>query len=174
MPLPGAVAASKVDRRRTKRVGLAVLGVAALAALAVFGLRSEGSPAGGPAAPELPHETLVAPHVSIRSLTAGAHGRPSLVLFWASWCGPCKAEAAEIQRYSQTSQGSGRIVGVNWSDARPEAHSFIAHYGWTFPNMRDGDGSVGNEYKLTGLPTTFVLDGNGHIRSTLRGPQTEA
>ena len=38
--------------------------------------------------------------------------------------------------------------------------------------MRDAEGTVGNDYRLTDLPTTFVLDAAGHIRSVLRGPQS--
>ena len=37
--------------------------------------------------------------------------------------------------------------------------------------LRDAEGTVGNDYRLTGLPTTFVLDSSGRIRSVLRGPQ---
>ena len=37
--------------------------------------------------------------------------------------------------------------------------------------LRDAEGTVGNSYRMTGLPTTFVLDGSGHIRTVLRGPQ---
>jgi peroxiredoxin len=66
------------------------------------------------------------------------------------------------------------MVGVDWSDARSGAKAFIRRYGWTFPNVRDGEGTVGNDYELTGLPTIFVLDGRGRIGRTLRGPQTEA
>ena len=40
--------------------------------------------------------------------------------------------------------------------------------------MRDGDGSVGNAYHITGLPTTFVVNGRGRIEAVLRGPQDEA
>jgi cytochrome oxidase Cu insertion factor (SCO1/SenC/PrrC family) len=54
------------------------------------------------------------------------------------------------------------------------ARAFVAKHGWTFPVLRDGEGTVGNKYNLTGLPTTFVLDANGRIRSELRGPQTQA
>ena len=65
------------------------------------------------------------------------------------------------------------LIGVDWSDALPGARSFIRRHAWSFPNVRDGDGSVGNAYRLTGLPTSFVLDARGHIRAVLRGPQTE-
>ena len=125
-------------------------------------------------APELPSETLVGRGLTMPSLLAGSRGRPSLVLFWASWCEPCKQEAPAIERFSQTSAGSGRIVGVNWSDALPSAEAFVKRYRWSFPNQRDGNGAVGNNYRLTGLPTTFVVNSEGRITATLRGPQTEA
>lgn len=146
----------------------------AVIALAVFGLSSKSSPPGGRRAPALPHEQLVGTPATLSSLIAGAGGHPVAVLFWASWCGPCKKEAPEIERFAKTDAGSGRIVGVDWSDSASEARSFIAHYHWSFPNLRDGEGTVGNSYRLTGLPTTFVLDATGHIRATLRGPQTQA
>jgi peroxiredoxin len=66
------------------------------------------------------------------------------------------------------------MVGVDWSD--PEtgaARAFIRRYRWTFPVLRDAEGTVGSDYGLgAGLPDTFVLDGRGHIRQVLRGPQT--
>jgi peroxiredoxin len=62
-------------------------------------------------------------------------------------------------------------VGVDWSDALSGAKSFVVKHAWTFPVLRDAEGTVGNDYRLTGLPTTFVLDASGHIRSVLRGPQ---
>jgi thiol-disulfide isomerase/thioredoxin len=160
-----------MNRRRQRTIGLATIAVLAVALLAVFGLRSERSLK---KAPELPRETLVGQPLTMPSLLASGHGRPSLVLFWASWCGPCIHEAPAIERFSQSSEGSGRIVGVNWSDALSGAQSFVKRYHWSFPNARDGDGTVGNSYELTGLPTTFVLDSTGRITSTLRGPQTEA
>ena len=40
--------------------------------------------------------------------------------------------------------------------------------------MRDAEGTVGNAYRLTVLPTTFVLDAHGRIRAVLRGPQSDA
>jgi hypothetical protein len=43
-----------------------------------------------------------------------------------------------------------------------------------FPNLRDGDGTVGNAYGIAGLPTTFVLNAQGRIVATLHGPQTRA
>jgi len=146
--------------------------LAALVALVVFGLAPGGS-ASGHAAPALPHERLAGAPVTISSLLAGAGGRPALVVFWASWCGPCEREAPALERFAQSPQGKGRIVGVDWSDGLSGARGFIARYRWTFPNVRDSEGTVGNAYHLTGLPTTFVVDGKGRIRAVLRGPQDE-
>jgi thiol-disulfide isomerase/thioredoxin len=144
--------------------------VAVLAAAAVFGLASHSST--GRPAPALPRESLIGGPVTLASLLAGAGGRAALVVFWASWCGPCAQEAPAIERFAKSSSGRGRIVGVDWSDARSGAMQFIRRHGWTFPNVRDADGLVGSSYRLLSLPTTFVLDTHGRIRAMLRGPQS--
>ena len=148
------------------------LAVAVVVALAIFGLASDHSPAAGRRAPGLPHEALAGPPVTLPRLLAGAGGRPVLVVFWASWCDPCMREAGALERFARSPRGRGRIVGVDWSDSLSGARAFIRRYAWTFPNVRDAEGTVGGAYRLTDLPTTFVLDGHGRIRTALRGPQT--
>jgi thiol-disulfide isomerase/thioredoxin len=151
-----------------------VLAAAAIAALAVFGLASDRSATAGRLAPALPRERLVGGPVTLANLFKPMGGRGGgLVVFWASWCGPCAREAPAIERFSQSQAGHGRIVGVDWSDGLSGAQGFIRQHGWTFPNVRDGEGLVGNDYRLTGLPSTFVVSSAGRIRAVLRGPQTE-
>ena len=111
--------------------------------------------------------------MTLSQLLAGAKGRPAVVVFWASWCGPCAEEAPALERFSHSSLGRGRIVGVDWSDALSGARAFIKRYSWTFPNVRDAEGLVGNAYRLTGLPTTFVIDAHERIRAVLRGAQSQ-
>jgi thiol-disulfide isomerase/thioredoxin len=154
-------------------LGWTLLAGTAVAALVVFGLVGTHSPLGGRIAPALPRERLVGPPQTLASMLSAEGGRPALVVFWASWCGPCAHEAPAIERFSQGPGGRGRVVGVNWSDALSGARSFLKRYSWTFPNVRDAEGIVGNAYRITGLPTTFVLDGRGRIRAVLRGPQTQ-
>lgn len=163
-----------MGRARVRLLGWTVLAGAAIAALAVFGLASSHTPPGGRIAPALPRERLVGPTQTLAGMLAAEGGRPALVVFWASWCGPCAHEAPAIERFSQSQAGRGRVVGVNWSDALSGARAFLRHYSWTFPNVRDAEGTVGNAYRITGLPTTFVIAGNGRIRSVLRGPQTQS
>lgn len=147
---------------------------AALAALIVFGLASSKTPPGGRTAPALPREQIAGAPATLSSLLASAHGRATLVTFWASWCEPCAREAPALERFSHSAAGRGRIVAVDWSDALSGARAFVAKHGWTFPVLRDGEGTVGNDYGIAVLPTTFAIDSSGRIRATLRGPQTEA
>jgi cytochrome c biogenesis protein CcmG, thiol:disulfide interchange protein DsbE len=157
--------------RRLRVLAVTLVVAAALAVAAVFGLKPHATT--GRRAPALPRETLEGGHVTLASLLAGAHGKPALVVFWASWCGPCAQEAPALERFSKSAVGRGRIVGVDWSDARSGAVQFLRQHAWTFPNLRDAEGLVGNSYGLTGLPTTFVIASNGRIRAALRGPQSE-
>ncbi|MCW2969168.1 MAG: alkyl hydroperoxide reductase/Thiol specific antioxidant/Mal allergen [Solirubrobacterales bacterium] len=160
--------------RGRRLLGGMLVVAAAVAALAIFGLSSDNSANAGRPAPALPRERLAGPPATLSGLLAGAGGRAALIVFWASWCGPCTREAPDIERFAVSPAGRGRVVGVDWSDGLAGAQSFVRRYSWTFPNMRDAEGTVGNAYRLTGLPSTFVLDGRGRIAALLRGPQTEA
>jgi thiol-disulfide isomerase/thioredoxin len=160
-------------RRRPRLLSGTLLVIVGLVLLAVFGLAPKHAAITGRAAPALPSEHLVGPPVTLASLLASAKGRASLVIFWASWCEPCVHEAPAIQRFAASRTGRGRVVGVDWSDALSGARAFIRQFSWTFSNLRDGEGTVGNNYRMTDLPTTFVLDGKGRIRTVLRGPQDE-
>ena len=152
--------------RRLVIVALAIAAAVVVAEVATSG----GGSNGRRRAPQLPAEVLVGPRVTLASL----RGKPALVNFWASWCTPCKKEAPELESLASRLGGRARLVGVDWSDGAGNARTFIARHHWTYPNLRDGDGSVGDRFHLAGLPTTFVLDEEGLIRETLRGPQTSA
>jgi len=156
-----------VQGRRYLLVAALVIG-----ALAAVELATQGGAGGhaGRAAPGLPSELLTPPRVTVQSL----RGRPALINFWASWCGPCDKEAPELARLSPQLHGRATLVGVDWNDALSGARGFIRRNRWSFPNLRDADGSVGNRYGLSGLPNTFVLDRDGRIVQVLRGPQTVA
>jgi cytochrome c biogenesis protein CcmG, thiol:disulfide interchange protein DsbE len=141
-----------------------------LVVLIVFGLAGTSSPKRGRLAPPLPSAGLLGPSVTLAAL----RGKPVFVTFWASWCTQCEHEATTLERFSQNLHGRAHLVGVDSSDVSvSDARSFINRYHWTFPNVRDPDGLVGNRYGLSDLPTTFLIDAQGHIRQTLRGPQTE-
>jgi peroxiredoxin len=134
----------------------------------VFGLAGRSQV--GTLAKPLPSQTLVGPPVTL----AAVRGRPALVVFWASWCGPCQHEAPALERLWKGLGAKATLIGVDWSDpVLANARTFVKRYGWTFPNLRDSEGTVGNSYGISGLPSTFVIGSSGRIRQVLSGPQTE-
>lgn len=140
----------------------------AVIALVAFAI-TRGVSHGPKAAPALPTQRLYGPRVTIASL----HGKPALVLFWASWCKPCKREANAVRLLSDSPVGKGRIVGIDWGDPRGQALAFVRRHRWRFSNLRDPTGSVGLSYGLSHPPSLFVIDADGHIRKVLVGPQSE-
>ena len=159
-------------RRRLPIPAQAAVGIVLVLALALLLVLTSGSSREhrGRAAPALPSQVLVPPRVPLRSL----RGRPVLVNFWASWCGPCQREAGELATLSHRLPGRSVLIGVDWNDQLSGARAFIRKHRWTFPNLRDGSGSVGNAFGLSGLPNTFVIDSHGRIAKVLIGPQTVA
>jgi cytochrome c biogenesis protein CcmG/thiol:disulfide interchange protein DsbE len=162
---------------RGRRLPLALIAVALIGGLVALELATSGGGGGSDrkTAPQLPKAVLVAPGATLESLA----GKPAVVNFWASWCGPCREEAAHLQSFSEHAHGRATLVGVNWTDELKGARSFIRQYHWTFANLRDSGGEIGNEWfrttgNVAGLPVTYVLDAGGRIASVLRGPQTEA
>jgi thiol-disulfide isomerase/thioredoxin len=147
-----------------------IVTVAALVVVAVLAvlLGGNATPGKARAAPSLPTQVLVGPRVSI----AGLRGRPAIIHFWASWCGPCVKEAPQLARLAGELHGRATLVGVDWSDSHAGAAAFVRRHRWTFPVLIDGSGAVGSSYRITGLPTTFLLDADGRIIRRLIGPQT--
>jgi cytochrome c biogenesis protein CcmG, thiol:disulfide interchange protein DsbE len=154
-----------------RRRALPLLALATVAALIAFEVATagDGDDAGKPA-PPLPSAVLQPPKTTLASL----RGRPALVNFWASWCEPCREEAPELERLHRSLHGSAGMVGVDYTDRAEAGRAFVGRYGWTFPILSDPDGVYGARFGFSGLPTTVVLDAEGRIAATLRGPQTPA
>jgi cytochrome c biogenesis protein CcmG, thiol:disulfide interchange protein DsbE len=157
-----------LSRRNLAYAIAAAATIGALAAVALLD-RGAGSAAPGKPAPELPSEVLVPPRATLASL----RGRPAAVVFWASWCEPCRQEAPGFARLAGRLHGRASLVGVDWEDERGAALAFVKRYGWRFPVLR-ADGVSGGRYGVVGLPTTLILDPSGRIAAVRRGPQTAA
>lgn len=144
-------------------VVLALVGVFVVEILTASSNGNEGEPA-----PPLPVAVLQAPQVTLADLRGG----PALINFWASWCDPCREEAAQLERLYGSLPSGAHLVGVDYTDQEGPARAFIKTYGWTFPVLSDPDGIFGARYRFTGLPSTVAIDAKGRIVQTLRGPQT--
>lgn len=98
-----------------------------------------------------------------------ATGEVILVNMFASWCGPCRAEHPLLTRLVE-SEGI-TLMGINYKDAPEAAAGWLEELGNPYARIgADFDGRAGIEWGLTGVPETFVLDGEGKILYREAGP----
>ena len=98
-------------------------------------------------------------------------GRPVLVHFWATWCPVCTLEQDNINAIAQDHQVFS-IAMQSGEDAAVREHMRKNHL--SFPVINDADGVLARRWGIRGVPTSFVLDGTGHIRFVEVGYTTEA
>lgn len=92
-------------------------------------------------------------------------GRPVVVNFWASWCGPCVEEFPLLAEAAEQHQASGlAVIGIVYQDRSEAARGFMARMGAGWPAAMDPGGSVAARYGIHGPPETFFIDGEGVVR----------
>jgi cytochrome c biogenesis protein CcmG, thiol:disulfide interchange protein DsbE len=105
-------------------------------------------------------------------------GQPILVNFWASWCGPCRAEMPAMERVYQDYRSKGlQILAVNSTiqDTTQQASAFAGQNNLTFPILFDEQGDATRLYQVRALPTSYFIDENGVISEVVvGGPMSEA
>jgi len=104
---------------------------------------------------------------------ASLRGRPVVLNFWASWCGPCRDEAPMLRRAHAAYKDDVAFVGVDIKDAATDAAAFAQKYGLEYPHVRDEQGVIYDAYGLTGQPESFFVDASGEIVEHVNGPLTE-
>jgi cytochrome c biogenesis protein CcmG/thiol:disulfide interchange protein DsbE len=105
---------------------------------------------------------------------AKAPGVPSVVNLWGSWCTPCRDELPLLQEFADDAGDRVRVVGVISKDGVPQAESFAADAGVTFPSAVDEEGELMAELGLNGLPYTAFLDADGRLVHSELGPVDSA
>ncbi|OUM87441.1 MAG: hypothetical protein BAA01_12575 [Bacillus thermozeamaize] len=101
-------------------------------------------------------------------------GKPLLLNFWASWCGPCQIEMPDLVEAEKRFGNQVQFVGINLTkqDSREDAERFIQQYRVTYLNLFDDKGKAAKDYQITGIPTSFVLDETGQITYRKQGPMS--
>lgn len=120
-----------------------------------------------------------APDFTVYDLEGNAHklsdfrGKPVLLNFWASWCGPCQMEMPDFQKYYETYGDKVNFVIVNLTDGQQEtvetASAFIAKKGYTFPVYYDTDIDAVAKYGVNAVPVSYFIDAEGYFVAWAQG-----
>lgn len=91
-------------------------------------------------------------------------GKVVFLNFWATWCGPCRAEMPSMQNlYESLGNDEFEIVAVNLQEGEDVVRDFVDQFGYTYPILLDSDGMIGGMYGARSIPTTYIVDKNGII-----------
>lgn len=93
-------------------------------------------------------------------------GRPVVLNFWASWCGPCREEMPLLSKTYQELKDSGLVMlAVNMQESEATARRYAEQNKLPFAVALDERGEVSGQYRVRSLPTTYFIDSEGVIRS---------
>jgi cytochrome c biogenesis protein CcmG/thiol:disulfide interchange protein DsbE len=100
-------------------------------------------------------------------------GKVVVINFWASWCVPCRDEAAFLQKTWEAYKDRGVVfVGVDWVDPEPDAKAYIKQYNITYLNGPDLGSAISPLYKIKGVPETYFVGRDGKLYGNSLGPIT--
>ena len=107
-------------------------------------------------------------HVSL----AGYAGKPVIVNFFASWCGPCQTETPLLARYYSSHHDSVHMIGVDANDSRTAALAFTRNYGVSYPVGSDPAATTAGAYGVVAMPQTFFLNAQHKVVDHVYGKVT--
>lgn len=147
------------------------MAAATLALLALAACTSGGS-ASTTATPGWPASVDALPTLdptAFHDLIAQQKGHPVLVNIWASWCGPCIAEAPDLVAAHQKYGDKVRFIGVDAQDDRSGATDFITQHQVPYPSVFDPSNAIAVSYGVFSPPDTLFFDANGNLVRTFPG-----
>ncbi|WP_205324251.1 TlpA disulfide reductase family protein [Glycomyces sp. YM15] len=104
----------------------------------------------------------------------GPGGQPLVVVLWASWCGPCRDEAPEVEAFFQAHGDQVDVLGVDTADTRDVGRSFAEEFGMTFPSVFDPEEAVRIGLGVPGLPGIAFVNPDGTVAELVAEPGVTA
>ena len=155
-------------RRSSAVILLAFALVLALLALLAWGLKkAQAGPVESGLAPDFSLTGFDGRKVTLSEL----RGQVVIINFWASWCPPCREEAAYLEQTWRKYQDQGVVfIGVDYVDTEKEALAYIQEFDITYINGPDIRTEISDAYNIKGVPETFYVSKSGELRGVQIGP----
>ena len=114
----------------------------------------------GDMAPDFTVKMLDGSEVTLSKL----QGKPTLLIFWATWCPPCRVELSKLQSHIIDRYGDSiNVLPISRGEERAKVDEYITKMGYTFAVGLDGDQSIYQKYATNYIPRCFVIDAEGKV-----------
>ena len=165
---PVLVTAQPNRKWKISGIPLAFVLVLALLALLAWGLKkAQAGPVDSGLAPDFSLTGFDGQTVTLSEL----RGQVVIINFWASWCPPCREEAAYLEQTWRKYKDQGVVfIGVDYVDTKKEALAYIQEFNITYINGPDLGTAISDAYNIKGVPETFFVSKSGELRGVHIGP----
>ncbi|MGB9552827.1 MAG: TlpA family protein disulfide reductase [bacterium] len=124
----------------------------------------------GNKAPDFEAITIAGEKVSLSSL----EGKPVILNFWATWCPPCREEIPELNKFYEKYKDRVIMFGIEIGEPKAEVEEFLKDQNILYPVILDSEqkSSISDLYRISLVPTTFIVDKQGKILNVILGSTT--
>jgi cytochrome c biogenesis protein CcmG/thiol:disulfide interchange protein DsbE len=141
-----------------------VIALSAMFAFVVLPLLDSSKGLTGKVAPDFTLPVIHGGEPGSRLQLSDLRGKPVILDFWASWCGPCREQIPALEALSKSLEGKLHVVGVNTSDQRGSGTALMRRLGTSYVSVADEQDSVAAAYGVSVLPTLVIVDREGKVR----------